>query len=93
MYDPESFYADDGSDASDASDERAMLATPKLGPAHHLHRATRAPPQPTECHALGSLTNASFSVIKARLCICDGRKCGADCAASGRRGARSWASR
>lgn len=28
-----------------------------------LHRAARAPPEPTECHALGSLTNVSWAPI------------------------------
>jgi hypothetical protein len=38
----------------------------RYGPAHHLHREARPAPAPTECHALGSLHNASYSLIKAR---------------------------
>ena len=58
--DEDSFYADSSADYPDGGPGGAR----GFGPAHHLHRAARAAPVPTECHALGSLNNASFSLIK-----------------------------
>jgi hypothetical protein len=56
----------DGAGGSGGGYARQPSRQHRYGPAHHLHREARPAPAPTECHALGSLHNASYSLIKAR---------------------------
>ncbi len=63
--DPDDFYADSDGDGGASSDSHDSHAGHRhLGPSHHLHRAARAAAVPTECHALGSLSNMSYALIK-----------------------------
>ena len=63
------FYADDDSyyGAGDEGGERAgddaALERWRKRQAEPVHRAARAAPEPTECHALGSLDNVTWGLI------------------------------
>jgi hypothetical protein len=72
------FYADDDHYYGSLSDDAASGSGPSGGHADDaaalerwrkrqepLHRAARAAPEPTECHALGSLSNVSWGLIVA----------------------------
>ena len=72
------FYADDdhyagfsddlvggGNPTGGHADDSAALERWRKRQGEPLHRAARAAPEPTECHALGSLSNASFGLIVA----------------------------
>ena len=69
--DSSDFYADDdhygGGYSDEASgrvgDDAAALERWRKRQAEPVHRAARPAPEPTECHALGSLSNVSWGLI------------------------------